>query len=212
MNEILQEAEADSAFFHHSGGGITISGGEPLLFPEFTLELAKQLKAKLLHVAMETSCFARWEKINPLLTCVDLFLIDIKTLDAEKHQAIVGWPLAMILKNIEMLAAHGANIRIHLPIVPGFNNSREHCQAVIEYLGNLSGCISGVDILPYHCYAENKYSLLGRGGVYQFKGVTDLPGREVLDLALGLKQAGIANITIGGLVGMGGKSRERNTG
>lgn len=206
MDRLLEESEADSAFFRHSGGGITISGGEPLLFPEFTLALVKQLKTKLFHVAVETSCFAKWEKISPLMEWVDLFLIDIKTLNPEQHEAVVGWPLAVILKNIETLAAAGANIRIHLPIIPGFNDSSANFKAITAFLGNLSQCISGVDILPYHCYGENKYTLLGRGDVYQFKNVADLPAKGVLDLALGLKREGIRSITVGGLVGMGVKS------
>ncbi len=200
MECIVREAEADRAFFANSGGGITISGGEPTLFPEFTLELTKQLKAAHLDVGMETSCFAPWEKIEPLLKYVDLFLVDIKTLDAEKHKAIVGWPLDIILNNIELLAEHKANVRIHLPIIPGFNNSQEDYQAFIEYLGKQSDRISVIDILPYHCYAENKYVALGRGGTYQFKGVTDLRGSEVIPLALGLKRAGITNVTVGGLL------------
>ena len=204
MDEIMQEAVADRAFFANSGGGVTISGGEPLLFPQFTLELAKRLKSADIHCAMETSCFASWEKIEPLLEYVDLFLVDIKTLDAEKHKTIVGWPLNVILKNIETLTDHKANIRIHLPIIPGFNNSPEDYHAIIEYLRKLFGKISGIDVLPYHCYAENKYTLLGRGGrAYQFKGVTDLPGSEIVPLVQGLRRAGAVNVTVGGLVGMG---------
>lgn len=209
MEEILQEAEADRVFFVNSGGGVTISGGEPLMFPEFTLELTKLLKERRLHVAIETSCFAPWEKIEPLLAYTDLFIVDIKTMDAEKHRAIVGWPLDIILKNIEMLTEHKANMRIHLPVIPEFNNSPKDFQAIINYLAKLSDKISGVDILPYHCYAENKYTFLGRGSTYRFKGVKDLPGSEVLPLALGLKQAGIADVTIGGLVGLGAVAGQR---
>ncbi len=204
MDEIMQEAMADKPFFANSGGGITISGGEPLLFPEFTLELAKRLKAKQLNCAMETSCFASWEKIEPLLEYIDLFLVDIKTLDAEKHKNVVGWPLNVILKNIETLTERGAAIRIHLPIIPGFNNSPEDYLAVIEYLRKLFGKLSGIDVLPYHCYAENKYTLLGRGGsAYKFKGVADMAGSEIIPLVQGLRRAGAVNVTVGGLVGMG---------
>lgn len=211
LDEIMQEAVADRPFFANSGGGVTISGGEPLLYPEFTLELARRLKSAHIHCAMETSCFAPWEKIEPLLEYVDLFLVDIKTLDAEKHKTIVGWPLDVILKNIEMLTEHKANIRIHLPIIPGFNNSPEDYHAIIEYLRKLFDRISGIDVLPYHCYAENKYTLLGRGGsAYQFKGVTDLPGSEIIPLVKGLRRAGAVNVTVGGLVGMGASQDQKS--
>jgi len=210
VDEIMREAVADKAFFVNSGGGVTISGGEPLLFPEFSLELAKRLKSEDLHCAMETSCFAPWEKIEPLLEYVDLFLVDIKTLDTVKHKTIVGWPLQIILKNIETLTERHANSRIHLPIIPGFNNFPKDYHAIIEYLRKLSGKISGIDVLPYHCYAENKYTLLGRGGsAYQFQGVTDLPRSEVIPLVQGLRRAGTLNVTVGGLVGMGASQNQK---
>jgi pyruvate formate lyase activating enzyme len=203
VRDILQEAVSDSLFYKNSGGGVTLSGGDPLLFPEFTLMLTKLLKRELVHVAIETSCFAPWEKIEPLLAYMDLFIVDIKTMDAEKHRSIVGWPLDVILSNINKLAEHKANIRIHLPIIPEFNNSSKDFQAIIDYLAKLSDKISAVDILPYHCYAENKYTLLGRGSSYRFKGVKDLPVSAVLPLCAGLNKVGIANITIGGLGGLG---------
>jgi len=202
IDEIIQEAVADKPFYENSGGGVTLSGGEPLLFPEFTLEISKRFKKELIHVAIETSCFAEWRKIKSLLPYIDLFIVDIKTLNPEKHKTVIGCPLDIILKNIEKLIENHANIRIHLPIIPGFNNTEKDYEAYFKCLSKFSKNLLGVDILPFHCYAQNKYILLGRGDTYQFAGVEDLPQKELLPLARGLKQIGI-DVTIGGLVGLG---------
>jgi len=207
IEAIIKEAVADRPFFKNSGGGVTISGGEPLFFPEFTLELAKRLKDEQVEVGIETSCFPKWEKIKPLLPYVDLFLVDVKSFDSRKHKEIIGWPLEPILINIEKLVESDANVRIHLPIVPGFNNSEGHFNACAKFLGRFSDKLVGVDILPYHVYGEGKYYSLGRGETYRFKGVKEIPAKDVMPFAKGLKQAKIANVTVGGLVGMGVKKQ-----
>lgn len=214
MDTIVQEGVADKPFYQNSGGGVTVSGGDPLLFPDFTLELARILKTKeKVHVAMETSCFANWEKIELLLPYIDLFIVDIKMMDAQKHKEIIGGSLPNILSNIKKLISSNATIRIHLPIIPGFNDSPEDEASYVEFLSQFSENLAGVDILPYHSYGVGKYAHLGRD--YQLNGVEDLPGKEIIPLAKALKRAGIKQVTVGGLVGMtkkpanGAKARER---
>ncbi len=209
LDAIVKEAVADRLFFENSGGGVTISGGDPLLFPEFTRELARRLKDEALHVAIETSCFQKWEKIEPLLPYIDLFLVDIKTLDPIKHQEIIGWPLEPILENIKRLIESNANVRIHLPIIPGFNDADDDFNAFIRYLSKFTDRLVGVDILPYHVYGERKYDFLGRGDTYNYKNIKQIQGKDILPLARGLKQAHIASVTIGGLVGMGSEKGKK---
>ncbi|MDR3554491.1 MAG: glycyl-radical enzyme activating protein [Syntrophobacteraceae bacterium] len=203
MEEIVKEAVADLPFFKQSGGGVTLSGGDPLLFPEFSLRLASRLKREGIHVGMETSCFAPWKVILPLLGAIDLFLVDIKSMDAEKHQSVVGFPLEPILKNIRALIMSEANVRLHLPIVPGFNNSSDDFQAYVEFLRPFSGRLTGVDILPYHVYGERKYEFLGRKETYRYKGIKEIPPRELVPFAKALAECGIIQVSIGGMVGMG---------
>ncbi|MCD6475863.1 MAG: glycyl-radical enzyme activating protein [Anaerolineaceae bacterium] len=205
IDTMMKEAVADRAFFKNSGGGVTISGGDPLYFPEFTLELAKRLKNEDLHVGLETSCFQKWEKIQPLVNYIDLFIVDIKSLDPEKHKAVIGWPLEPILENIKKLVQLKANIRIHLPIIPDFNDSMDDFEAYANFLTPLAGRLKGVDILPYHVYGEGKYGLLGRHDTYQYKGVKELSTEKVKLIAKTLRQAHIKDLTVGGLVGMGNK-------
>lgn len=201
--EIVKESLSDGPFYLRSGGGVTLSGGDPLLFPEFTLRLARRLKQEAVHVAIETSCFADWRFIGPLLGCVDLFLVDIKSMDPEKHKQVVGWPLEIILGNIRALVEAEANVRIHLPIIPEFNNSTDDFRALLEFLTPLAGRLTGADVLPYHVYGAGKYEFLGRGDSYHYKDIEEIPPGDLVPLAKALAEAGITRVSIGGLVGMG---------
>ena len=209
IDDIIKEALSDRLFYKNSGGGVTISGGDPLLFPKFTLKIAKKIKKEQIHVAIETSCFAKWEKIKPLLPYVDMFLVDIKSSDAKKHKETVGWPLEPILSNIKKLFESGANVRIHLPIIPGFNDTDKDFKAYVKFLRQfVEYNLHGVDVLPYHVYGESKYRFLGRHDRYQYKNVKNLPAGNLKPLIKELKTAGLKKITIGGMVGMGGDKQK----
>ncbi|MBF0523856.1 MAG: glycyl-radical enzyme activating protein [Deltaproteobacteria bacterium] len=203
MEEILRESIADRPFFTRSGGGVTLSGGDPLFFPEFSFRLASILKQEGVHVGMETSCFAEWKVIKALTSCIDLFLVDIKSMSPEKHRQVVGWPLEPILENISALIMADANVRIHLPIVPGFNDSTDDYIALVEFLAPFADKLTGVDILPYHVYGEKKYEFLGREDTYQYKGTKEISPRALAPLAKALVEVGIIQVSIGGMVGMG---------
>lgn len=202
IDDIVQEVLSDHLFYGNSGGGVTISGGEPLFFPEFTLELAKKLKKESLSVAIETSCFQRWDKTEPLVDFIDLFIVDIKSFENEKHRLTIGWPLSPILLNIARLIAAGAKVRIHLPIIPNFNDNETHFRRCLEFLGKLSRTLDGVDILPYHVYGEKKYDFLGRGESYQFKNVSPCDPGLLIGFARELKRLSISHITFDGFIGM----------
>ncbi len=200
MDSIVREAVSDKLFYKHSGGGVTLSGGDPLFFPEFTLELARVLKTEEnVHVAIETSCFPKWDKIEPLLEFVDLFIVDIKSMDPEKYKYVIGGSLTEILSNIERLINSKAAVRIHLPIIPGFNDSATDIQSYVDYLGQFADKLSGVDILPFHSYAAGKYVQLNRE--YRYKGINDLPGQQVMPLVNALKEKGLRQVTVGGITG-----------
>ncbi|GAB7027475.1 hypothetical protein JCM15764A_27230 [Geotalea toluenoxydans] len=170
------------------------------MFPEFTCDLARSLKVKEnLHVAVETCLLAEWHNIAPLLEYVDLFIVDIKSLDPEKHQRVTGGSLQKILSNLERLLEAKAAVRIHLPIIPHFNDSSEDFETYAVYLGHFAGNLSGVDILPFHSYAAGKYIQLGRS--YQYQKVPDLAVQQLAPLVQALEQQGIREITIGGMVG-----------
>lgn len=209
MDEILRECLSDQPFYKNSGGGVTLSGGDPLFFADFALTLSQRLKQEGVHVAMETSCFPDFEVIRPLLSTIDLFIVDIKSMDPVKHRQVVGWPLEPILENIKLLIENGANVRIHLPIIPGFNDTAGDYQAYVDFLTPYAEKLIGVDILPFHSYAAGKYDFLGLSQTYQYKGVKDKSVGQVKDLVRMLAMAGIASVTVGGMVGMGGDKGEK---
>ena len=215
IDEIRIESTSDLPFYARSGGGVTLSGGDPLFFPEFSLLLASRLRKEGVHVGMETSCFARWKVIESLMSFIDLFLVDIKSMNPEKHEKVVGWPLKPILDNIRNLIEADANVRIHLPIIPGFNDSVDDFEAWAEFLAPFADRLTGVDILPYHVYGERKYEFLGRDEDYQYKGIKEIAPEVLVALAEALIRAGITQVTVGGMVGMGterGLKPNRRTG
>lgn len=161
VEEVLKEVLKDKAFYDNSQGGMTVSGGEPLMQPDFTLELFKAAKAAGLHTCIETCGFAKWELIEKLLPYVDLFLWDVKESDSGKHREFTGVPNEQILENLHRLNASGAQIVLRCPIIPGYNDRPEHLKHIGELAEALSGVIR-VDVEPYHPLGKSKSEDLGQ--------------------------------------------------
>ncbi|GAB6171716.1 glycyl-radical enzyme activating protein [Paradesulfitobacterium aromaticivorans] len=205
IDEIVKEATADRLFFLNSGGGITISGGDPLYFPHFTIELAQRLKNEHVHLAVETAAFCQWTYLEQLVEYIDLFLIDIKTMDAAKYKKHIKGELGVILKNLENLLEKKASVRVRLPIISGFNDSLSDYEDLVNYLGQLRGKIASVDILPFHSYGEKKYQFLGRYEDYQYRSVPNMTYKPIKVLVDMLTEAGFlpgVSLTVGGLIGV----------
>ncbi len=156
--EILDVVKRDRCFYQESGGGLTVSGGEPTAQPEFCLALLSAARAENIHTALDTSGFCDFRILESLLPVTDLFLYDVKA-DSERHQSLVGAPLAPIVDNLRHLAALGARIRLRLPLVPGVNDTRDHFLNVAALAGELP-TVEAVDILPYHRLGVHKQSAL----------------------------------------------------
>lgn len=203
MEQIIKEAKADEMFFASSDGGVTISGGDPLFFPEYTIELVRRIKDEMLHVAVETAASCSWSYLDELSQYVDLFLIDLKTMDDHKYREVIHASLPMVKRNLENLAAQGAFVRVRIPVIPGFNDSDDDYEAFSTYLATLKDKLDGVDILPFHSYALKKYKLLGKLDEYQYRDVESLQPENVIGLAQRLKKVGFSgansSLTIGGL-------------
>lgn len=205
IEKIIKEATSDELFFIKSGGGVTISGGEPMLFPDFTFELARILKKINVHTAIETSATCQWKHLERMIGYMDLFLVDIKTMDEEKYRNVIKGDLKLVLSNIENLLQAGARVRIRLPIIPGFNDDPKSYAAYADYLGTLVNRIESVDILPFHAYAEKKYTKLGRAESYPYLNMDSMPEKDTIPLIKLLIQAGFIygeSITVGGLIGV----------
>ncbi len=159
--EVLQELLKDKVFYETSGGGVTISGGEPLFQLEFTTEILRLCKEKGIHTAIETGGFASPDHLCSVLKYCDLVLFDIKETNEEKHMEYIGAPLAVILQNLKIVNDTKVPFVIRLPIIPGINDREDHFLKVKDIAGELVFC-RGIEILPYHKLGEYKYRQLGR--------------------------------------------------
>ena len=159
--DLLKEILKDAPFFKQSGGGVTLSGGEPLFQPEFTLELLKLCRQNGIHTAMETCGFASEKTIRDIAPYTDLFLFDWKETNPEKHKEFTGADNSVILRNLEILQSLNAHIILRCPIIPGCNDTDEHFRGIAEIADRFS-MIEHVEIEPCHAIGEGKYLSLGK--------------------------------------------------
>jgi pyruvate formate lyase activating enzyme len=161
VKEILEEIEKDRTFYEESRGGVTFSGGEPLMQPDFLNALLNECKERAIHTAVNTCGFAQYEIIDRMRDKVDLFLYDIKTMDNRKHRKYTGASNEQILKNLKKLAESGSSIVISFPIIPGINDDDKNVTRTAEFISSLPN-IQQVNLLPYHRAGIEKYKNLGK--------------------------------------------------
>jgi pyruvate formate lyase activating enzyme len=155
----MLEIEKDVIFYDESGGGVTFSGGEPLMQPEFLLALLKRCRAQDIHTALDTTCYAEPEIIRDVSAYTDLFLCDIKHMDAAAHKRFTGVDNDRILYNIKELSKTGKTIAIRIPVVPGFNDDRTNIERTADFVTSL-GNIDQIGILPYNRGGSEKSARL----------------------------------------------------
>lgn len=157
---IIDQVARDKEYFDNSGGGLTISGGDPLFQPEFTLDLLKRAKTLNINTCVETSAFTSREVLEALLPWVDYFYIDYKITGEERHKQFTGVSSIQVLENIDFLSLHNACIVLRCTIIPGINDNDEHFRAIAG-MSSKYEAIRQVHILPYHRYGESKYKQIG---------------------------------------------------
>lgn len=159
--EVMDELEKEGVFMEESGGGVTFSGGEPLLQSAFLTALSRQCRKAGIHTSLDTTGYADREEVASVLPFTDLFLYDLKLMDDALHRKYTGVSNKKILENLIFLAGESAQIRIRFPLVPGINDAPGHLEAMAAFLENLPRPVSGIDILPYHALAGHKYEKFG---------------------------------------------------
>lgn len=159
--ELLAEVEKDRIFFDQSGGGVTVSGGEPLDQLPFLLKFLKELKSRDIHVTLDTSGSVPFEDLMKVSRHVDLFLFDLKMMDSSKHEDAAGVPNDLILENLKKLSEQGINVEIRLPLISGINDDLKNIGETIEFLLSLK-IKPAVSILPYHKGGCEKYIRLNK--------------------------------------------------
>ena len=157
VEEVMKVVEREMVFMDESGGGVTFSGGEPLLQPEFLRALLIACKSKGIHTAVDTCGFAAPKVLQEIAPLTDLFLYDLKLMDSEMHKHFTGVHNEVILENLAKLISDLCKIRIRIPIIKGINDSQDNMKAIIELLKGLNGSIEGIDLLPFHNTAVGKY-------------------------------------------------------
>jgi pyruvate formate lyase activating enzyme len=193
--EIMNEIEKERVFFDQSGGGVTFSGGEPLLQSQILIELLDECGKRGIHRAVDTAGLANTEIILEAAKRTDLFLYDLKMMDSEKHRKWVGVPNEKILENLKTLAENGAKIIIRIPLIGGVNDDEDNMRKTAAFVSKLSGEKKEVNLLPYHKIAQTKYQKLGRPDEFQ---LLEEPTREAQMSAIAIFQEYGIKASIGG--------------
>lgn len=173
IEDILIEIEKDLPFYKRSGGGVTLSGGEPLSQGPELVELLQELKKKNIDVSIETSLHVPWEMIERCIMFTDTFLADLKHTLSEKFTQYTGGDASLVLNNLAKLSALHKNIIIRVPVVPDFNHTMAEMKGIIDFAASLK-TIREIHFLPYHTLGNEKYKMLGmQYGLINSKKVDD---------------------------------------
>lgn len=177
VKEVLDELSKESVQFRRSNGGVTLSGGEPLLQDEFALEILKGCKSRGINTAIETTGYINKNIVEKVMPWVDLILLDIKTTDENKHLKYIGASNKLILENAKLMSDLGANIIVRVPIIPEFNCDIKSIENIAKFTKSLNN-IKEIHLLPYHRFGLNKYECLGRN--YMVRDDINTPSEETM--------------------------------
>ncbi len=192
ISEIIEEVEKDRVFYENSEGGVTLSGGEPLMQPAFAAALTAELKRKYFDVAIETTGFAQYEDLFEVVKNCDLVMYDIKHMDSAAHKKYTGVPNEKILDNLKRLAASGKNIIVRMPVLGGINADEDNIRKTAAYAAKLG--IKQMDLLPYHRFGEAKYKKLNK----QYECEATTPSEEEMQRLKAICESYGLTVTIGG--------------
>ena len=185
--QIVEVVMQDLPFYEESGGGVTLSGGEATMQPEFAIELLRALKSKNIHTAIETTGFTSPAIFRRIVEYIDLLLFDIKHWDETRHREKTGVSNATILQNMKFAIDAGKDVLPRLPVIPNYNDSTDDAAGFVRRLREVGA--TRVQLLPFHQFGESKYSMLGRD--YEFSHVKGLHAEDLRDFRQVFVDAGI---------------------
>jgi pyruvate formate lyase activating enzyme len=192
--EVLEEIEKDESFYEESGGGVSFSGGEPLMQPDFLEDLLTECKRRNIHTTLDTCGFADPRIIDRIQDKVDLFLYDIKIMNDSKHRKYTGASNQQILRNLKTLAENGGRIVISFPVIPSINDDEKNVDETAKFISSLSN-IQQVNLLPYHRAGIAKYKSLGK--LYRLNRVQPPSDQRIKSVKRRIEAFGI-RVGIGG--------------
>ena len=179
--DLLQVIEKERPFFEQSDGGVTFSGGEPLLYPEFLNEILDACGQRGIHRAVDTSGLVKQATLLQVATRTDLFLFDLKLMDSDRHKQWTTVDNELILANVQALAETGAIIRIRIPLIGGVNTDDENIEATAAFVAGLAGAKKSVDLLPFHAVSRGKDAKLGQ--IRDFSAMLEPPPGDMKRVA-----------------------------
>jgi pyruvate formate lyase activating enzyme len=177
VEEIMKVVRRETVMMDQSAGGVTLSGGEPMMQSGFLMELLDALGKEGIHRAVDTTGLSKTETLLEIAGRTDLFLYDLKMMDPERHRKFTGVTNEKILENLRILASSGADINIRIPLIKGVNADEDNLRQSAEFIATLPGKMKMVSLLPYHNIAIHKYGKLGQeynGGEMAEPGLADL--------------------------------------
>jgi pyruvate formate lyase activating enzyme len=160
IDDVMKEVLRDKVFYDESGGGVTLSGGDPVAQYVFSRALLKQCKAEGLHTAIETAANCQWENLASLLPVTDLIMLDIKHINLKKHKNATGVSNKNILKNAVQLSKTKKPLIVRVPVIPGVNDTIGEIEAIANFVRDFPN-LQYIELLPFHRLGEGKYKALG---------------------------------------------------
>jgi pyruvate formate lyase activating enzyme len=193
IEDVLAEVARDAVFYEHSGGGMTLSGGEPLCQPDFSVGLLHRARALGFHTAIETAGWATPDTVRRVLGDADLILYDVKHMDPDKHLGSTGKTNHRILQNARTAASLGVAMIVRVPVIPGFNANLDDIRAIGRFTVELG--LTEMHLLPYHRYGRPKYASLGFD--YSLPDAEPLANEQMEPFRAALEPLGLS-VRIGG--------------
>lgn len=188
--EVMDPVWRDAGYCRHSGGGMTLSGGEPLVQWQFALQLLREAKRMELHTALDTTGYGDWEILDELLNFTDLLLYDVKHPNSARHQESTGVPNERILDNLRRMAdKSGITVWVRYPLIPHFNDSEDVLEELCAVVLPLKPAVEKISLLPYHKFGEAKYAALGK--TYPWKDISTISEAQVEKLKKLVESHGI---------------------
>jgi pyruvate formate lyase activating enzyme len=193
VEELVEEVKKDIVIYRQSHGGVTISGGEPLLNPDFANQLLKAFKEEDINVGVDTCGYVGWKSIQQMLPNIDFFLWDIKHMNPVKHRELTGVSNELILNNARSVSERNVPLYIRVPVIPGYNDSEENIRAVCEFSRGLHSALE-VDLLPLHHLGEGRYRSLDRP--YPIADILFVPGNTLQAMKRMIESYGLKCVVV----------------
>jgi len=178
--DLMKKIDNEAIFFDQSGGGVTFSGGEPLMHSDYLLEALKECGKRMYHRVVDTTAFANQEIVLEIAKHTELFLIDLKVMDSKTHKKYTGVNNEKILSNIVALSKTNCELIFRIPLIKDVNTSKENIEETAKFINSLEGNRTIVNLLSYHNIAENKHVKLGNSTNFE---VFEAPSKtEIIEI------------------------------